>query len=188
MTSAGYESTPPPRRPSWPWAVAAHAYMVGNSVLFGAGRYSPGTERGSRLLAHELIHVVQQGFSRNNGVLTIGAKDDDSEQQGNAIADEVGALNPAPSDKRQGMELELKRIVRGVIQRDADLDDYKQGYQDGLNGEESHAIPRYSDALTSIRRASASLRSASTRPACRSLPTRLSLRLWGRLCLSLNCW
>jgi hypothetical protein len=43
-------------------AVSALAYTVGNHVVFGAGRYSPGTTEGRRLLAHELAHVFQQGF------------------------------------------------------------------------------------------------------------------------------
>ena len=35
-----------------------------------------------------------------------------------------------------------------LIQRDANSDDYKQGYQDGLSGGESHSVPRDGDALT----------------------------------------
>lgn len=38
----------------------AHAYTFGNAIVFGAGRYRPDSERGKRLLAHELAHVVQQ--------------------------------------------------------------------------------------------------------------------------------
>lgn len=41
--------------------VNALAYTVGAKVVFGAGQYSPATEAGNRLLAHELAHVVQQG-------------------------------------------------------------------------------------------------------------------------------
>jgi hypothetical protein len=41
-------------------AVRAHAYTVGRDVVFGAGRYAPGTAHGDRLIAHELAHVVQQ--------------------------------------------------------------------------------------------------------------------------------
>ena len=41
-------------------AVDAHAYTVGSHVVFDAGRYTPGTREGKRLLAHELSHVVQQ--------------------------------------------------------------------------------------------------------------------------------
>jgi outer membrane protein OmpA-like peptidoglycan-associated protein len=41
-------------------AVNAAAYTVGNSIVFGAGRFAPDTSEGMRLLAHELTHVVQQ--------------------------------------------------------------------------------------------------------------------------------
>jgi hypothetical protein len=41
-------------------AVNALAYTVGRDVVFGAGRYAPGTTIGRRLLTHELAHVVQQ--------------------------------------------------------------------------------------------------------------------------------
>lgn len=40
--------------------VNALAYTVGSHVVFGAGRYAPGTPDGRRLLAHELTHVMQQ--------------------------------------------------------------------------------------------------------------------------------
>ena len=40
--------------------VSAHAYTVGQNIVFGAGRLAPGMQEGRRLLAHELAHVVQQ--------------------------------------------------------------------------------------------------------------------------------
>jgi hypothetical protein len=40
--------------------VNANAYTVGQKIVFGAGRFSPGTHEGRRLLAHELVHTVQQ--------------------------------------------------------------------------------------------------------------------------------
>ena len=40
--------------------VDAHAYTVGHSIVFDAGRFAPRTAEGRRLLAHELTHVVQQ--------------------------------------------------------------------------------------------------------------------------------
>ena len=45
-------------------AVNALAFTVGKDVIFGAGQYSLGTREGWRLIAHELTHVVQQGFSQ----------------------------------------------------------------------------------------------------------------------------
>jgi Domain of unknown function (DUF4157) len=44
-------------------AVNAQAYTVGSDVVFGTGRYAPGSAEGTRLLAHELTHVVQQVWS-----------------------------------------------------------------------------------------------------------------------------
>jgi hypothetical protein len=43
--------------------VNAYAYTVGHNIVFGAGRFSPATHEGRRLLAHELTHVVQQSGS-----------------------------------------------------------------------------------------------------------------------------
>ena len=48
-------------------AVRAQAYTVGNEVVFGEGEYSPRTPAGQTLLAHELVHTLQQ--SRSAGVV-----------------------------------------------------------------------------------------------------------------------
>jgi Domain of unknown function (DUF4157) len=45
----------------------AHAYTVGHDIVFGPGRFSPHTNDGRRLLAHELAHVVQQGSGPGPG-------------------------------------------------------------------------------------------------------------------------
>ncbi len=41
-------------------ALNALAYTVGRDIVFDAGRYSPRTSDGQKLIAHELAHVVQQ--------------------------------------------------------------------------------------------------------------------------------
>jgi Domain of unknown function (DUF4157) len=41
--------------------IRALAYTTGEHIVFGAGQYSPDTQSGQKLLAHELTHVVQQG-------------------------------------------------------------------------------------------------------------------------------
>ncbi len=43
------------------WAVNARAFTVGHNVVFGAGEYSSDSLAGRKLLAHELVHTVQQG-------------------------------------------------------------------------------------------------------------------------------
>lgn len=40
--------------------VNAHAYTVGQDIVFGAGRFAPGTHQGQWLIAHELSHTLQQ--------------------------------------------------------------------------------------------------------------------------------
>ncbi len=40
--------------------IGAHAYTAGKHIVFNDGQYSPASEPGKRLLAHELAHVVQQ--------------------------------------------------------------------------------------------------------------------------------
>jgi hypothetical protein len=42
-------------------AINASAYTAGNRIVFAHGQYSPDTQRGRHLLAHELTHVLQQG-------------------------------------------------------------------------------------------------------------------------------
>lgn len=65
-------------------AVDAHAYTVGDHVVFGTGRYAPSTVDGRRLLAHELTHVLQQGGALRRASLSpdIGGslKSEDEEQ------------------------------------------------------------------------------------------------------------
>jgi hypothetical protein len=46
--------------------VNAHAYTVGHDIVFGAGRFAPGTNEGRRLIAHELTHVVQQSAGQRS--------------------------------------------------------------------------------------------------------------------------
>lgn len=42
-------------------SINARAFTTGRDIAFGTGQYSPESNAGKRLLAHELTHVVQQG-------------------------------------------------------------------------------------------------------------------------------
>jgi Domain of unknown function (DUF4157) len=46
----------------------AHAYTAGSDIVFGAGQFAPETQRGRRLIAHELTHVVQQSAGAYRGI------------------------------------------------------------------------------------------------------------------------
>jgi hypothetical protein len=47
--------------------VSAHAYTVGQDIVFGPGGYAPHSQGGMSLLAHELAHVIQQGSGTRSG-------------------------------------------------------------------------------------------------------------------------
>jgi len=42
----------------------AQAFTVGNDIYFNDGKYSPETDSGKHLLAHELTHTIQQGNNK----------------------------------------------------------------------------------------------------------------------------
>jgi len=46
-------------------AVNALAYTNGQHIVFGSGQYSPRTEVGQKIIAHELVHVMQQNALGN---------------------------------------------------------------------------------------------------------------------------
>jgi hypothetical protein len=76
-------------------AVHAHAYTSGSDLVFAEGRYTPDTDKGQRLTARELTHVVQQaagpvaGTPTADGCLSISDPEDPFEQEAKARADEV---------------------------------------------------------------------------------------------------
>jgi hypothetical protein len=67
-------------------AVNALAYTVGRDVSFGRGQYAPETNSGKKLVAHELTHVMQQGYLRNE---TAGHVQRFTEQGHKMIGDEA---------------------------------------------------------------------------------------------------
>lgn len=75
-------------------AVRANAYTAGDHVVFGAGRYAPGTPGGQRLMTHELTHVVQQASGPVSGTpvgesLSISHPGDQFERQAAANANHL---------------------------------------------------------------------------------------------------
>ena len=67
--------------------LGAEAFVVGRNIYFNAGRYAPDTGRGKKLLAHELVHTIQQGFHDHIPAdLPIGRSDDPAERQADSIS------------------------------------------------------------------------------------------------------
>lgn len=55
-------------------AIQADAYAIGRNVVFGSRYFSPRTQDGQHLLAHELAHVVQQTGSDRPPLVSAGKK------------------------------------------------------------------------------------------------------------------
>jgi Domain of unknown function (DUF4157) len=86
--------------------VNAKAYTVRHNIVFGTGRFAPGTHEGQKLLAHELTHVVQQqGTDRSSLSAEWEIPDDQLQRQDDGTDDAVAggdqtngaAFVPAPA-------------------------------------------------------------------------------------------
>jgi hypothetical protein len=63
----------------------AQAFAVGNNIYFNEGKYSPNSDRGKHLLAHELTHTIQQGSKIQSKSNTIQRYFDGKGTAGSAI-------------------------------------------------------------------------------------------------------
>jgi hypothetical protein len=66
----------------------ARAFTLGRDVVLGAGQYAPGTVKAKQLLAHELVHVIQQDNTGSNlfNSLSLGAVDTYQERGAKTIS------------------------------------------------------------------------------------------------------
>ncbi len=121
-------------------SVQAHAYTVGNDVVFQSGKYEPENDAGKRMLAHELTHVVQQRSGPVAGTpapggIQISHPSDRFEQAAESSADRVmssasaaapTSVGPAPASvQREGEEDE--ELQGSFVQREAEEDEELQG-------------------------------------------------------------
>ena len=75
-------------------AMNAPAYTVGQNIFFRAG-YGPGDEA---ILAHELVHVIQQGGAAPTaGAAKLGARNDAAESEADKVAGAVSRGEQAPA-------------------------------------------------------------------------------------------
>jgi hypothetical protein len=79
-------------------SIGAQAFTHGNDVYFNEGKYNPSTTEGSKLLAHELTHTVQQGAA-------VRRKTDDETINRSSVKTQnpaVRALAQTPDLQREG--------------------------------------------------------------------------------------
>jgi hypothetical protein len=67
-------------------AVSARAFAVGSDIFFGAGEYNPRTAEGTKLIAHEAAHVIQQRGAPATGPLTVSQPGDPLEHEAETLA------------------------------------------------------------------------------------------------------
>lgn len=89
-------------------AVNANAYTVGKNIVFGSGRFVPGTQAGRQLLAHELTHVVQQA---GGGAPPGPAHERDANTVSRAV--EMGARPQVRTSSRVGLAAQPKPGMAG---------------------------------------------------------------------------
>jgi hypothetical protein len=91
--------------------VGAHAYTVGRDVVFGAGQYAPGTRAGDSLLAHELVHTVQQGHTRSPSVVQ-REPDAEAEAERTPASRVVVVGSPSPGELAANHPLQFVNAAR----------------------------------------------------------------------------
>jgi hypothetical protein len=96
-------------------SVQAYAYTVGNDVVFQSDKYSPGSESGQRMLAHELTHVVQQRSGPVDGTPAAGGikvshPSDSFERAAESTADRVMSAQPV-SAPMTGASSSVQRLA-----------------------------------------------------------------------------
>lgn len=79
-------------------SINALAYTSGNNIVFNTGQYSPGTETGKKLIAHELTHVVQQSKNVSKKIQRV----DDASFEASSGVDQGIANNTMTSDTITG--------------------------------------------------------------------------------------
>ena len=99
-------------------AIGARAYTLGQDIHFGAGEYTPGSQDGLHLLAHEVAHTVQQAGRTATGAqfkLSVSQPADGHEIEADAAADAMVQGAPASVGSAAG-------ISRATVARKATVE------------------------------------------------------------------
>ncbi len=100
-------------------AVNSAAYTVGQDVVFDRGHYAPATAEGKHLLAHELVHVIQQGPGSPEPLheaARISQPGDSDEREAESVAERVTCAVPTVSTS-EPRSAGVRRGSRGLQRR-----------------------------------------------------------------------
>ena len=135
-------------------AVNAHAYTVGNNVVFQREQYDPSSQAGRITLAHELTHVVQQrsgpvdGTSAPGGIKLSDPSDrfereaaSNAERVMSASAPVQTAAVSSSAPAVQRAEAEEEEVQGAFVQREGEDEEEVQGMFVQREGEDEEETP-----------------------------------------------
>jgi hypothetical protein len=131
-------------------ALNATAFTVGRDIFFRSGQYEPSSRSGQELLAHEVVHVMQQGFAQGPaGDLRLGDPRGPEELEavrmaGHLVRDDRTAGRPVARDVS---------AVSGVVSRQSE-----RGFGDAFTDcMESMGLPAPNSLFGTLTQATATI-------------------------------
>lgn len=93
-------------------SINALAYTTGNNIVFNSGQFSPESDSGKRLMAHELTHVVQQGKGIQPKLIQRAPRKGDAQ----AIIDRDKLINDIRAEAAfKAMDAGQKKLAEEII-------------------------------------------------------------------------
>ena len=140
-------------------SLGAEAFTYGRNIYFNAARYAPDTVRGKKLLAHELVHTIQQGFHDHqiSGDVPIGRPGDPFEQQAESVS--TGIIDNGSFRQNRHLTTQNLRAFRiqPTIQMAKGLDVAVYETKDHGDGWEDAPSESYTMAANSLKEAGTKL-------------------------------
>jgi hypothetical protein len=119
--------------------LGAEAFTYGKNIYFNSGRYNSDTAKGTKLLAHELVHTIQQGFHDDqiSDDLSISSPEELAEQEADGVDSRiVGNISIGKNQTSLINSIKAQRI-QPKIQMATNIDvaisetkDHGTGYED----------------------------------------------------------
>jgi Domain of unknown function (DUF4157) len=103
-------------------SVNAIAFTTGQDIFFSSGSYNPTSTEGQHLIAHEVVHTVQQANGAVAGTPTVGGisisdPSDEFEQEAEQIAHEIVQVSPSKDNSKKISKLKSEVNTPAAIQR-----------------------------------------------------------------------
>jgi Domain of unknown function (DUF4157) len=153
--------------------VKARAFAVGSNVFFGPGQYAPETEAGQNLLAHELVHTIQQGAASNSHDFQARIQRQGTGSQPSAPAITAQTIFPFPRGSRVVLNRILSEALFGILSSQApQIGDMVQA----IEGQVATVTSASDDLFEATSSSAINLPAQDNRPATTITNLTLSLR------------